>query len=86
MIHHLSYPRGDSVNDFIDPELCTVQYTSFDQAIKMVQTLGKGCYLSKCDIKNAFACCQSLFVISNCSGLSSMINTTMIVPCRLDAR
>ena len=39
MIHHLSYPRGDSVNDFIDPELCTVQYTSFDQAIKMVQTL-----------------------------------------------
>ena len=54
MIHHLSYPRGDSVNDFIDPELCTVQYTSFDQAIKMVQTLGKGCYLSKCDIKNAF--------------------------------
>ena len=54
LIHHLSYPRGDSVNYFIDPELCSVQYTSFDQAIQMVQSLGTGCYLFKCDIKSAF--------------------------------
>lgn len=54
LIHHLSYPKGDSVNDFIDPELCSVQYTSFDQAIKLVQSLGTGCFLSKCDIKSAF--------------------------------
>ena len=27
MIHHLSYPEGGSVNDFIDPEICSVQYT-----------------------------------------------------------
>lgn len=27
MIHHLSYPVGQSANDFIDPESCTIQYT-----------------------------------------------------------
>ena len=30
MITHLSYPPTQSINDFIDPELCTVRYTSFD--------------------------------------------------------
>lgn len=54
LIHHLSYPAGSSLNDFIDPALCTVQYTSFDEAIHMVQDLGKGCLLGKSDIKSAF--------------------------------
>lgn len=52
LIHHLSYPEGDSVNDFIDPEFCTVQYTKFDQAVKMIQKLGKGALLGKADIKS----------------------------------
>lgn len=30
LIHHLSYPRGGSVKDSIDPDLCTVSYTSFE--------------------------------------------------------
>lgn len=54
LIHHLSYPSGDSVNDFIDPDLCSVQYTSFDEAVHMVQDLGRGCLLGKSDIKSAF--------------------------------
>lgn len=54
LIHHLSYPSGDSVNDYIDPELCSVQYTSFDEAVHMVQDLGRGCLLGKSDIKSAF--------------------------------
>ena len=54
LIHHLSYPSGDSVNDFIDTQLCSVQYTSFDAAIHMIQDLGKGCLLGKSDIKSAF--------------------------------
>jgi len=54
LIHHLSYPEGSSVNDFIDPKLCTVQYTNFDQAVELVQQLGKGCLLGKSDIKSAF--------------------------------
>lgn len=27
LIHHLSYPRGGSVNEFIDLGLCSVSYT-----------------------------------------------------------
>ena len=54
MIHHLSYPEGSSVNDFIDPKLCSVQYTSFDAAVEIVQELGQGCLLGKSDIKSAF--------------------------------
>ena len=30
LIHHLSYPKNNSVNDFIDPKLCYVKYASFD--------------------------------------------------------
>ena len=54
LIHHLSYPRGFSVNDFIDPQLASVQYTSFDEAIFMLQDLGQNCKLFKMDLKNAF--------------------------------
>lgn len=54
LIHHLSFPEGESVNDFIDPELCTVQYTSFDEAIHMIQDMGKGCLMAKSDVKSAF--------------------------------
>lgn len=54
LIHHLSHPEGNSVNEFIDPALCSVEYTSFDEAIYMVQDLGRGCLLGKSDIKSAF--------------------------------
>jgi hypothetical protein len=54
LIHHLSYPCGDSINDHINPELCSVQYTRFDEAVLMVQRLGKGALLAKADIKSAF--------------------------------
>ena len=42
MIYHLSHPGGGSGNDLIDPEICSVQYTKFDEAIKMIQNLGPG--------------------------------------------
>ena len=54
LIHHLSFPFGNSVNDYIDPKLASVQYTHFDEAIQLVQDLGKNCYLFKLDLKNAF--------------------------------
>lgn len=54
LIHHLSYPDGASVNDFIDAKFCSVQYTSFDEAIFMLQDLGNNCQLFKLDIQNAF--------------------------------
>jgi len=54
LIHHLSYPEGSSVNHFIDDKLASVTYTSFDQAISMVQELGSSSLLAKADIRSAF--------------------------------
>lgn len=50
LIYHLSYPREESVNDAIPPDLCSVQYTSFDQEC----WCGHEAELAKCDIKSAF--------------------------------
>ena len=54
LIHHLSYPKGNSVNSFIDDKYCTVQYTSFDTALSMLSKLGKGAMAARLDIKSAF--------------------------------
>ena len=54
LITNLSHPLGNSVNDFIDPELCRVQYSSFDKVITMISNLGKGALCGKIDIKSAF--------------------------------
>lgn len=54
MIHHLSYLKGTSVNDFLEEELCTVRYTSFDDAIALLLSLGPGSFSSKTDIEDAF--------------------------------
>lgn len=54
VIHHLSYPALSSVNDFIDESSCSVKYSSIDDAVEMVQKLGKGANLGKSDIKKAF--------------------------------
>ena len=54
MIHHLSYPENQSINDFIDDRYCSVSYSNIDQAADMVSRLGKGALLSKADIKSAF--------------------------------
>ena len=40
LIQHLSWPEGDSVNDFIDPSLCTVSYARCDDAVEVIQKLG----------------------------------------------
>ncbi len=54
MIQHLSFPMGNSVNDFIDPELATVQYTSFDKVLSTISKLGKGAEMARMDIQSAF--------------------------------
>ena len=42
LITHLSYPAGSSINDGIDDELCSVEYTKFDKVADMVFSLGPG--------------------------------------------
>lgn len=54
LITILSAPRGNSINEFIDTEICSVNYSSFDQAVNMVQNIGANAQLGKMDISNAF--------------------------------
>ena len=54
LIHHLSYPTGNSVNDGISAEFSSVRYATISDAIGHIRAVGQGCYLSKTDIKNAF--------------------------------
>ena len=54
LIHHLSFPSGDSVNDGIDPEHTSVSYARVDDAVTMIKRLRRGSFLAKTDIKSAF--------------------------------
>ena len=57
LIMDLSFPKGDAINDYIDPDDCTIKFDSFDRAIEMVSKLGKGAQLEKLDIKSAYHIC-----------------------------
>ena len=54
LIHHLSFPRGSSLNDGILSDHTSVSYATVQDAIRLVKTTGPGCFLAKTDIKNAF--------------------------------
>ena len=54
LITDLSFPKGESVNDGIRTEVCAVSYTSVDDAVRCVRTLGRGALLAKFDIANAY--------------------------------
>ena len=54
MITDLSFPEGASVNDGIDPQLCSLQYTSVERVARAAQSLGKGALLAKLDVKAAY--------------------------------
>ena len=54
VIHHLSFPKGRSVNDGIPFDLATVKYASVGQAIRHIVNTGPKCYLAKTDIQSAF--------------------------------
>ena len=54
LIHHLSFPRGFSVNDFIPSEFSSVSYATINDAISALKRTGRGCFMAKTDIKSAF--------------------------------
>ena len=54
LIMDLSQPRGQSINEGIDKNQYSVQYTHFDEATKLVRSTGKNCLMSKVDIRHAF--------------------------------
>ena len=54
MIVDLSCPDGHSVNDRIAKALCSLHYSSLDDAVQFSQTLGVGTHLIKIDLRNAY--------------------------------
>lgn len=52
-IHHLSHPRGTSVNDFISKEASHLRYTSLSKIIQLILQAGRHCVIIKKDIKDA---------------------------------
>ena len=62
MIHHLSFPFGASVNDFIPQEFCSVHYAKVDDAIRFIKRLGRGCTLACC-------CCKNCSLVTRILGL-----------------
>ena len=54
LIHHLPFPKGALVNDGISSEHSTVSYCRVDDAIALIKSLGRGCFLAETDIKSAF--------------------------------
>ena len=54
LIHHLSFPEGNSVNDFIDKQFSSLQYVTFDDAVECVLKVGPNCLMGKTDIDSAF--------------------------------
>ena len=54
LIHHLSYPAGESVNDGIPEYYTSVKYQTLDNAIDLIQKLGTGCLIAKAIIQDAF--------------------------------
>lgn len=53
-IYHLSYPEGDSINDYIPKDPYSLQYVRIDDAISILQQLGPGSFMAKTDLKSAF--------------------------------
>jgi len=54
LIHHLSFPKGSSVNAGISSEHTSVRYATIDDAIKLIKSTGQGRLLAETDIKSAF--------------------------------
>ena len=54
LITDLSYPQGASVNDGIDPQLCSLQYITVDRVAQSAMQLGRGTLLAKLDVKAAY--------------------------------
>ena len=54
LITDLSYPHGQSVNDGINPSLCSLMYSTVDDVANVVVKLGRDALLSKVDIEATY--------------------------------
>ena len=54
LIVDLSSPKGGSVNNGINSDLCSLQYATVDMLAVLVLQVGRGAFLVKADIKEAY--------------------------------
>ena len=54
LIVDLSSPEGHSVNAGVTQDLCSISYTSVDEAVRLIQLSGRGTLLAKMDLKEAY--------------------------------
>ena len=54
LIVDLSHPNGQSVNDGVSSELCSLTYASIDQAASIIVRLGRFSELAKVDVASAY--------------------------------
>ena len=54
LIVDLSHPQGGSINDGIDPSVCSLKYASVDEAVEVIRRWGPGTLLAKLDLKAAY--------------------------------
>ena len=54
LITDLSYPPGYSVNDGIDPDLCSLSYCTVDHVAAVAAAYSRGALLAKIDIESAY--------------------------------
>ena len=54
LIHDLSFPHYDLVNDHIPKEASRVSYEMLDDIVALVKTNGPGSLMAKADIESAF--------------------------------
>lgn len=54
IITDLSFPEGRSVNDAIEPALCSLTYVSVEKVATAAMLKGKGALIAKIDIKSAY--------------------------------
>ena len=54
LILDLSRPKGRSVNDGIEPEVCSLNYASVDQAVRIITTRGRLTEMAKFDVESAY--------------------------------
>ena len=67
LIVDLSSPKQSSVNDRIDPELCSLSYSSVDEAVTQVHQCGPWTLMAKLDLQSAYWRSWCIRTISRCS-------------------
>ena len=57
-IYHLSYPQGNSINDHIPKDPYSLSYVRVDDAINIIQSLGRGTFMANLISNQPFAWSQ----------------------------